>query len=121
MPAEEDEGLGIGTLRLRCRSRELRSFGLRSRARDGAGRRSGAHPGQDPRDYDVAYYVRLLRETFAARLSRALTPEDFATVFSDPAQPSLFTLALGEVRPILTLLPATEAVLETTEERADVA
>jgi DNA polymerase elongation subunit (family B) len=63
-------------------------------------------PAEDPRDYDAEYYVRLLRQTFASRLSRALSPEDFATVFADPEQPSLFTPSLAEVRPILTLLDA---------------
>jgi hypothetical protein len=59
---------------------------------------------RDPRDYDVDFYVRVLRETFAARLARALTPEDFATVFADPQQPSLFGSSLAQARPILTVL-----------------
>jgi DNA polymerase elongation subunit (family B) len=63
--------------------------------------------GDDPRDYDVEFYGRLLRETFAARLSRALTPDDFAAVFADPEQPSLFETALAGQRPILTHLYAT--------------
>ena len=29
----------------------------------------------DPRDYDVEWYVRLLRETYAARMIRAFTVE----------------------------------------------
>ncbi|MDB4970267.1 MAG: putative polymerase [Myxococcales bacterium] len=59
----------------------------------------------DPtRDYDVDYYVRLLRDTFAARLQRALTPETFAAVFADPEQPSLFASSLATARPILTVL-----------------
>ena len=58
----------------------------------------------DPRDYDVEYYVRLLRETFAARLSRALSPEDFAAAFEDPEQLSLFDRTLAQARPILTVL-----------------
>ncbi|HVZ36729.1 MAG TPA: DNA polymerase domain-containing protein, partial [Polyangiaceae bacterium] len=66
---------------------------------------SGAAPG-DPRDYDVEYYVRLLRETFAARLARALEPEVFAEVFADPQQLALFTRPLEQTRPILTLLHA---------------
>ena len=41
------------------------------------------------RDYDVEHYVRVLRETFAARLARALRPQDFAAVFEDPDQLSL--------------------------------
>jgi DNA polymerase elongation subunit (family B) len=55
-------------------------------------------------DYDVEYYVRLLRETFAARLVRALAPEDFAAVFADPEQLSLFAPLLEQARPILTVL-----------------
>ncbi|MFP2904411.1 DNA polymerase II, partial [Pyxidicoccus sp. 3LFB2] len=58
----------------------------------------------DPRDYDTEYYVRLLRETFAARLVRALAPEDFRTVFDDPGQPSLFAPLLSKARPVLTVL-----------------
>ncbi|HTJ45816.1 MAG TPA: 3'-5' exonuclease [Kofleriaceae bacterium] len=59
----------------------------------------------DPRDYDVDYYVRLLRDTFATRLARALAPEDFAAVFADPDQPSLFAPSLANAKPILTVLP----------------
>jgi DNA polymerase I len=59
----------------------------------------------DARDYDVEYYLRLLRDTFAARLARALTPEDYALVFADPEQPSLFQAPLAGRRPILTRVP----------------
>lgn len=59
------------------------------------------HAPPDPRDYDVAHYQRLLRETYAARLARAFTPGDFATVFADPEQPSLWSGALAGVRPVL--------------------
>ncbi|KFE66165.1 ribonuclease H-like domain-containing protein [Hyalangium minutum] len=58
----------------------------------------------DPRDYDVDYYVRLLRDTFAARLVRALTPEDFSAVFADPQQLTLFAPSLAHSRPVLTVL-----------------
>jgi DNA polymerase, archaea type len=58
----------------------------------------------DARDYDVEYYVRLLRASFAARLERALEPEVFAEVFADPQQLGLFTRSFAEVRPTLTLL-----------------
>jgi DNA polymerase I len=66
----------------------------------------------DPRDYDVDYYVQLLRDTFAARLQRALDPEDFATVFADPSQPSLFAPSLLHARPILTRLAAPLATVD---------
>ena len=56
----------------------------------------------DPRDYDVEYYVRSLRDNFASRLERALEPEHFEFVFSDPQQPSLFASLLERAHPILT-------------------
>lgn len=58
----------------------------------------------DPRDYDVEYYTRLLHDSFASRLARAFTPHDFATVFADPMQASLFGEALASVHPILQVL-----------------
>jgi DNA polymerase elongation subunit (family B) len=58
----------------------------------------------DPRDYDVEYYVRQLRETFAARLARALRPADFDALFSDPDQLSLLPPRFETMRPILTQL-----------------
>jgi hypothetical protein len=54
------------------------------------------------RDYDVEHYSRLLRDTFAARLARAFTREDFGVVFADPDQFALFAPSLDTVRPILT-------------------
>ena len=62
-------------------------------------------PDADPRDYDIEYYVRLLRTTYAERLARALSPEDFATVFADPDQLSLFAAPLESIRPVLTIIP----------------
>jgi DNA polymerase elongation subunit (family B) len=59
----------------------------------------------DRRDYDVEYYARILRETFAARLERALDPETFITVFDDPEQPSLFEQSLATARTILVRVP----------------
>ena len=58
----------------------------------------------DPRDYDIDHYVRVLRGTFAERLSRALAPDVFGAVVADPEQPSLFELSLETARPILTHL-----------------
>ena len=46
-----------------------------------------------------------LFRSFASRLVRALTPEDYAAVFADPEQPSLFARSLVGARPILTVLP----------------
>ena len=58
----------------------------------------------DRRDYDVEHYVRVLRDSFAARLARAFTADGYAAVFADPDQPSLFASALGAVRPVLTTM-----------------
>lgn len=55
----------------------------------------------DPRDYDVEHYVRLLRETYAARLARAFTADECATLFEDPTQPSLFVSVIDGIRPRL--------------------
>jgi DNA polymerase I len=57
---------------------------------------------RDPRDYDVEHYLRILRDNFAIRLQRALTADDYAAVFADPEQPSLFARSLTDARPILT-------------------
>ena len=59
----------------------------------------------DPRDYDVDYYVRHLRTAFASRLATALTPEDFAALFVDPDQLTLFAPSISEMRTILTPIP----------------
>ncbi len=60
----------------------------------------------DPRDYDRTHYATLLRRTFATRLARALTAEDFALVFADAEQLPLFGTRLDQVRPIATRVDA---------------
>jgi DNA polymerase, archaea type len=55
----------------------------------------------DCRDYDVDHYVRVLRETFAARLERAFLPEDCAALFADPDRPSLFVKPVAGMKPVL--------------------
>jgi DNA polymerase elongation subunit (family B) len=57
----------------------------------------------DARDYDVEHYARILRTHFAARLARALTPEDFASLFTAPDQLSLFAPSAAAMRPILSV------------------
>ena len=66
----------------------------------------GAAADAELAEYDVEYYVRLLRASFAARLNRAFAPEDFETLFSDPMQESLFTARIAEIRPVLTEVDA---------------
>ncbi|HEY5087787.1 MAG TPA: ribonuclease H-like domain-containing protein [Gemmatimonadaceae bacterium] len=62
----------------------------------------------DLRDYDTDYYVRLLRTAYAERLARAFRAEDFATVFADADQFSLFKPPIESVQPILTRIPQDE-------------
>lgn len=57
--------------------------------------------GPDRRDYDVDHYSRLLRDTFASRLARAFTPADYAAVFADPGQLSLFAPSLDTIHSVL--------------------
>jgi len=59
---------------------------------------------EDARDYDIEHYVQSLRANFATRMARAFTPEDFASVFSDPDQPSLFAPDYASLQPVLTPL-----------------
>ena len=86
------------------------------RTRNGEGRvveeRDEGEVGEsaDPRDYDAEHYVRLLRDSYATRLARAFTPEDFDAVFADPNQPSLFPSTVATIRPILTMLSGPESL-----------
>jgi DNA polymerase elongation subunit (family B) len=59
---------------------------------------------EDPRDYDVDYYVRLLRASYAQRLARAFTPADFEAVFADPDQLSIFSPPIESIASVLTML-----------------
>ena len=56
----------------------------------------------DRREYDSEHYARLLKETYAARLARAFAPDDFAAVFADPGQLSLFDPSLATIGTVLT-------------------
>ena len=76
------------------------------RARDGSAGlvadRAEAGDGQtDSRNYDVEHYLRVLKDTYASRLARAFAPADFAALFADPDQGSLFPSAYGEIRSVL--------------------
>ncbi len=57
---------------------------------------------EDPRDYSIDYYVRLLHTTYAQRLARAFTPLDFTTVFADADQFSIFQPPIEAVHTVLT-------------------
>jgi DNA polymerase I len=69
----------------------------------------------DLRDYDVPHYMAVLRDSFASRLEKAFTPQDFAVVFADPDQLSLFPSSPGDIRPILTQIDDRESGIGTRE------
>ena len=53
------------------------------------------------RDYDIDYYARQLRQTFAARFACAFSPADFEAVFADPDQMELFMPEVSTIRTVL--------------------
>lgn len=67
---------------------------------------SGATVTTSVPDYDVEYYVRLLRDSFASRLERAFRAADLASVFADPVQPSLFAADTSAIETVLTIVDA---------------
>jgi DNA polymerase elongation subunit (family B) len=69
----------------------------------------------DRRDYDVEFYVRVLRDIYAARLARAFSPDDFGVVFSNPEQPSLFAPSLDSILPVLRVTPTATGILTSWE------
>ena len=74
---------------------------------------ASGEPAGDPRDYDVAYYARVLLDNYAARLARAFAPDDFAVIFGSPEQPSLFAPPIETIQPVLT------TVAEPPDEEMD--
>ncbi|MDX6712423.1 MAG: polymerase, archaea type, partial [Blastocatellia bacterium] len=71
----------------------------------------------DRRDYDVDYYVRVLRDTYASRMARAFSRDDFETVFANPEQPSLFPTSLATIRTVLTTA-ITPSEMSLADERS---
>lgn len=53
----------------------------------------------DPRDYDAEHYVQVLIASYAGRLRKAFTPEDFEQVFRLHDQLNLFDRPVGEIEP----------------------
>jgi DNA polymerase, archaea type len=71
------------------------------RTRSGSGGVVDEESSTDLRDYDSEHYARLLKQTFAARLERAFTPQDYAALFGDPEQMSLFGPEIASIRTVL--------------------
>ncbi len=51
------------------------------------------------RDYDVDHYLRVLITSYAARLRKAFTPDDFTQLFREEEQPGLFDAPIEDIQP----------------------
>ncbi len=51
------------------------------------------------RDYDVDHYLRVLVTSYAARLRKAFTPDDFTQLFRMEEQPGLFDMPIEDIQP----------------------
>ncbi len=51
------------------------------------------------RDYDVDHYLRVLVTSYAARLRKAFTPDDFTQLFRIEEQPGLFDMPIEDIQP----------------------
>ena len=52
------------------------------------------------RDYDVALYLDLLVNTYAARLKKAFSPQDFERLFRPEDQDGLFDAPISNIQPL---------------------
>ena len=51
------------------------------------------------RDYDIDHYLRVLVTSYAARLRKAFTPDDFTQLFRIEEQPGLFDMPIEDIQP----------------------
>ena len=51
------------------------------------------------RDYDINHYIQVLITSYAARLRKAFSPEDFAQLFRLESQPGLFDQPIESIQP----------------------
>jgi DNA polymerase, archaea type len=53
----------------------------------------------DRRDYDANHYIQVLITSYAARLRKAFSPEDFEQLFRLESQPGLFDQPVENIQP----------------------
>ncbi len=58
-------------------------------------------PSAGARDYDVEYYVKKLRGTYATRLSKAVAPDDLNALFGEMR--GLFDRDPSEIQPVVVV------------------
>ncbi len=55
----------------------------------------------DRRDYDVNHYLQVLVSSYAARLRKAFSPQDFEQLFRSDGQSGLFDAPVEDIQPKL--------------------
>lgn len=62
---------------------------------------SSLHPTAiaDRRDYDIEHYIQVLITSYAARLRKAFSPDDFEQLFRLESQPGLFDQPIENIQP----------------------
>ena len=70
---------------------------------------SSADDLKDRRDYDVEHYLRVLVTSYASRLRKAYTAEDFEQLFRVDEQLGLFDRPIESIQPIWIRCQATSA------------
>jgi len=63
-------------------------------------RLSGAGDAKNQRDYDVEHYLRVLVTSYASRLRKAYSPEDFEQLFRLDEQLGLFDRPIEHIHPL---------------------
>ncbi len=71
--------------------------------------RVGVSEGEERRDYDVKYYLRLLRESYLERLKKAFREEDYKRLFREKPQPGLWERYLTSAQAHWIEVPAASA------------
>ena len=62
--------------------------------------------GEAPRDYDVEHYIGVLVDSFASRLRKAFTTEDFGRLFQRGPQIELFARPVAGIEVLRIRCPA---------------
>lgn len=69
-------------------------------ANSGETSQAAAVASEDQRDYDVEYYLQLLKNSYAGRLRKAFAPHEFEQIFRVDAQLGLFDCPVDQMQPL---------------------
>ena len=71
--------------------------------------------------YDRAHYLRVLHNSYVARLRKALRPDDFAQVFRPDGQGGLFDRPLDQIEPLWIQAPDAPSAARDRAHRHNIA